>query len=149
MATDLRCSVTCISHFCHFSSEQKGHINRSRGQICRQIAGLASFLWWQDLTVASLAKLSCYWCLISPTQGETHCPWGCALCPDSLCDLLLSSLLLMGPCVHHISFFLGFPPSPSPIFEIIVTVHVMVSLFSPPPVSLCFFCRTPILKKVL
>lgn len=49
--------VTCISHFCRFSSNRKGHVNRSRGQIYGQIAALDSFPQWQDLTVA---KVSCY-----------------------------------------------------------------------------------------
>lgn len=62
--------LTCVPDFCRFSWEQKGHIDRSRGQIRRQIAALASFPWWQALTVASPADLSGYRCLISPAQGS-------------------------------------------------------------------------------
>lgn len=80
--------VTCIFHFCHFSSEQKGHVNRSRGQIYRQIAGLASFPRWQDLTVASLAKLSCYWCLISLAQGSGRNSPSLGMCPRSPLSVL-------------------------------------------------------------
>lgn len=62
--------LTCVPDFCRFSWEQKGRIDRSRGQIRRQIAALASFPWWQALTVASPADLSGYRCLISPAQGS-------------------------------------------------------------------------------
>lgn len=70
--------VTCISHFCHFSSNRKGHVNRSRGQIYGQIAALDSFPQWQDLTVA---KVSCYWCLISLAQGSKWNSLPLGTCP--------------------------------------------------------------------
>ena len=90
-----RLFVTCISHFCLLSFEQKGHINRSRGQMYRQIAALACFPQWHNLTVASLAKLSCYRCLISPGQGSGRNSPPLVLCPLSslLCYLLLKSVL--------------------------------------------------------
>lgn len=97
--------VTCISHFCFFSSKQKGHVNRSRGQIYGQIAGLASFPQWQDLTVASLAKLSCYWCLISLAQGSERNSPSLGSCPPSPLSLFIfSSLLPLYPSITSLFF---------------------------------------------
>lgn len=77
------------------SRSRKGHINRSEGQIDGRIAALDSFPRWQDLTVATLAKLSGYRCLISPAQASGqkltalgHVP----SFPFSLSYLLLQSL---------------------------------------------------------
>lgn len=57
--------VTCISAT---SSLSRKVMSSDSGDRYVQIAGLANFPWWQNL--ASLAKLSCYWCLISPAQGR-------------------------------------------------------------------------------
>lgn len=96
-AIDLRCSAPAFS-ICADSarSQQKGHVNKSRGQIYGQIAGVASFPRWQDLTVASPAKLSRYRCLISLAQGNGRnwlCPCVSALAPLCLClSIALSNL---------------------------------------------------------
>lgn len=99
MATDLRCLSPAFSNFCHFSSEQKGHVNRSRGQIYRQIAGLASF----STVAGSYSSLSSKTLMLpvshftSSGQRAKLTVLGYVPSLPSVCYVLLYSLVLMRP----------------------------------------------------
>lgn len=149
--------VTCISHFCHFSSGQKGHVNRSRGQIYRQIAGQFSTVAGSYSSRSSKTLMLLVSHFTSSGQRAKLTVLGYVPSLPFVCYLLLNSLLQMCPSITFFCLSIS--------FLIIMTFQIISSQFSLHPFCPCFspyhawphpnlsneviMCGTQILKALL